>query len=105
MGSAEAARGRYAPAVDHLMTARHEMDDQKVIHDWYWRMILEQALTDVALAKGDLPQAESAVERFLPVTLTTAERTWQALAWEASARVAMARVDDHRARTCIDNAR
>jgi DNA-binding winged helix-turn-helix (wHTH) protein len=105
MGSAEAARGRYAPAVDHLMTARNEMDDQKVIHDWYWRMILEQALTDVALAKGDLTQAESAVERFLAVTLTTAERTWQALAWEAGARVAMARVDDHRARTCIDNAR
>ena len=66
--------------------------------------MLGQALTDVWLAKGDLKQAGPEAERFLELTLATAERTWQALAWEASARVAMAGGDHHRASTCIDNA-
>jgi len=67
-------------------------------------MILEQALTDVWLAKGDLAQAVSEAERFLALTLATAERTWQALAYEARARVAMAEGDHRRARTCLDSA-
>src|SRR5262245_20759243 len=36
------------------------------------------------------------------LTLATAERTWQSLAWETSARVAMAGGDCHRARTCLE---
>ena len=51
--------------------------------DWYWRMLLESALTEVWLAQGDLAQARAQAERFLQVTLATEERTWQALAWEA----------------------
>lgn len=73
-------------------------------HDWYWRMLLEQALTDAWLGKGDLKQAGAEAERFVAATLTTAERTWQALAWEASARVAMAEGDRGHARTCVDKA-
>jgi len=80
------------------------MDRQPVIHDWYCRMMLGQALTDVWLARDDLMQAGLEAERFLALTLATAERTWQALAWEASARVAMAEDDHHRARTCIEKA-
>ena len=53
-------------------------------------MMLGQALTYVWLAKGDVMQAGPEAERFLELTLATAERTWQALAWETSARVAMA---------------
>ena len=75
-----------------------------MIHDWYWRMLLEQALTDTWLGKGDLKQAGAEAERFVAATLTTAERTWQALAWEASARVAMAEGDRGHARTCVDKA-
>ena len=102
--SAEAALGRYAAAADHVMAARNEMDRQPVIHDWYCRMMLGQTLTDVWLAKDDLMQAGPEAERFLALTLTTAERTWQALAWEASTRVAMAEDDHHRARACIEKA-
>ena len=47
--------------------------------------MLGQALTDVWLAKGDVMQAGPEAERFLGLTLATAERTWQALAWETSA--------------------
>jgi hypothetical protein len=51
--------------------------------------MLGQALTDVWLAKGDVMQAGPEAERFLELTLATAERTWQALAWETRARVAI----------------
>ncbi len=104
LASAEAALGGYVAAADHVIAARNEMDRQPVIHDWYCRMMLGQALTEVWLAKDDLTQAGPEAERFLALTLATAERTWQALAWEASARVAMAGGDRHRARTCIDKA-
>jgi hypothetical protein len=48
--------------------------------------------------------ARSQAERFLQATLSTAERTWQALAWEASARVASADNDTKHADACIAQA-
>ncbi len=103
-GSAEAASGRYEAAEQHLFAARREMDGRPVIHDWYSRMMLEGALTELWLAKGDLTRARSEAERFLELTRATAERTWQALAWEASARVAIAERELHRAQNYIDHA-
>jgi hypothetical protein len=102
--SAETALGRHVAAADHVMAARDEMDRRPVIHDWYCRMILGQALSEVWLAKGDLTRARPEAERFLASTLATAERTWQALAWEVNARVAMADGDRGHARTCVDKA-
>ena len=92
-GSAELGLGNYDLALEHLSTARNAMDQQMVIVDWYWRMQLQSSLTELWLAKGDLKQARTEAERFLEVTLATAERTWQALAWDANARVAMAQLD------------
>src|SRR5207245_2551701 len=86
-------------ASEHLLAARSEMDRRPVIHDWYCRMMLEEALTEVWLAKGDLTHARPEAERFLELTLATAERTWQARAREASARVAIAECDLHRAQS------
>ena len=91
-------------ALEHLLTARNAMDQQMVIIDWYWRMQLQSGLTELWLAKKDLELARSEAERFLEVTLATAERTWQALAWEANARVAMAQLDTSRARECVTSA-
>jgi hypothetical protein len=104
VGSAEAASGRYEAAADHLLTARREMERQPVINDWYCRMMLQAALTELWLAKGDLPQARSEAEHLLELTRATAERTWQALAWEASARVALAERNLHHAQDCVDRA-
>ena len=104
IGSAEVASGRYGAGAEHLMTARHEMDRQPVIHDWYCRMMLGQPLSDAWLARGDLTQARAEAERLLALTLATAERTWQAMAWETGARVAMETGDRRRARVCIDSA-
>ena len=80
------------------------MQRQTLIFDWYFRMMLQSALTELWLAKGDLVRARAEAEKFLGVTLTTAERTWQALAWEVNARIAMAQRDLAHARDCIANA-
>src|SRR5262249_14603258 len=100
----EAASGRHEAAAQHLLAARGEMDGRPVIHDWYSRMILEGALTELWLAKRDLTRARAEAERFLEFTRATAERTWQALAWEISARIATAERDFRRAQNCIDQA-
>ncbi len=102
--SADTALGDYESALEHLLTARDDMDRRMVINDWYCRMPLQSGLTELWLAKGDLPQARTEAERFLQVTQATAERTWQALAWEANARLAMAEVDLERTRDCIAKA-
>jgi len=99
-GTAETALGDYESALEHLLAARADMDPP-VVFGWYWRMPLESALTELWLAKGDLAQARPQAESFLKITLATAEHTWQALAWEVNARVAMAERDLTRARDCI----
>jgi hypothetical protein len=75
-----------------------------VIHDWYSRMILQGALSELWLARRDLARARLEAERFLELTRATAEHTWQALAWETNARVATAERDFNRAQKCIDQA-
>jgi hypothetical protein len=77
------------------------MDHHTVIHDWHHRMLLQSALAELWFAWGDLQRARAETEQFLDVTQQTAERTWQALAWEMSARVAMAELDLTRAQDCI----
>lgn len=103
-GTAETALGNYESAHKYLSTALDEMDRQTLIFDWYFRMLLGSAMTELGLAKGDLAAARIEAERFLSATLATAERTWQALGWEANARVAMAQLDLDRARECIAKA-
>jgi tetratricopeptide (TPR) repeat protein len=97
-GTAEAALGNYESALERLLLARADMDPLPVA--WYWRMPLESALTELWLAKGDLAQARPQAERFLKISLANAEHTWQALAWEVNARVAIAELDLTRAHDC-----
>jgi hypothetical protein len=103
-GSAEVALGRYERAREDLMAARDHMDRQRTTFHWYTRMLLESGLTELWLAERSLTQARAQAERFLSVALTTAERTWQALAWDANARVALAELDIPRAQDCIARA-
>jgi FixJ family two-component response regulator/DNA-binding winged helix-turn-helix (wHTH) protein/tetratricopeptide (TPR) repeat protein len=100
-GSAEMGLGNYESALEHLLAARAEMDRAAALWSWWWRMHLESALAEVWLAKGDLAQARPQAEKFLATALATAEHTWQALAWELNARVAMAERDRTRAQDCI----
>jgi hypothetical protein len=66
--------------------------------------LLESGSTDAWLGNGDLGQARVSAERFLEVTQQTSEHTWQALAWDAMARVAMAELDAQRTQNCISRA-
>jgi hypothetical protein len=67
-------------------------------------MLLESALSELWLAKGDIPQARVQADRFLKGTLATAEHTWQALAWDTNARLAISDLDLERARECVAQA-
>jgi DNA-binding winged helix-turn-helix (wHTH) protein len=103
-GSASAAVGDYARALEDLSTAANDMDRQTVRFDWYWRMPLAAGLTELSLAKGDRVRARLEAERFLDRALATEERTWQGLAWEINSRVALAERDHARASDCIAKA-
>jgi tetratricopeptide (TPR) repeat protein len=103
-GSAQTALGNYDRGLKLVLKARNEIDRQPVVFDWYLYLLLESALTELWLAKGDLRRARTEAERFLQLALATAERTWQALAWEANLRIAIAEVDLVGARDCIDKA-
>jgi hypothetical protein len=80
------------------------MECQTVFLDWYWRLPLAAGMTELWLATGDRVRARLEAEEFLDMALATAERTWQGLAWEANARVALANRDHARARDCIGKA-
>jgi hypothetical protein len=80
----------YDRALELLSAVRKDMDLLPVIHDWYWKMLLESGFTEAWLGKGDLGQARVSAQLFLEVAQQTSEHTWQALAWEANARIAMA---------------
>jgi DNA-binding winged helix-turn-helix (wHTH) protein len=103
-GLASVDLGDYTKALEDLSTAAADMDQQKVFFDWYWRMPLAAGLTELRLATGDRTSAQGEAKRFLDAALATEERTWQGLAWEANARVALANRDHSRARDCIEQA-
>ncbi len=103
-GSAEAALGSHASALERLSRAREEMDRYGVILSWWVRMMVEHGFTESLLATGDLGRARPQAERFLEITLATEERMFQAFAWEANARLAMVESDLARAADCIGKA-
>lgn len=100
-GSAETALENHQRAREYFRIAQAGMDQPAVIFDWYWRMRLESALIEFWLAKSDLAQARPQAESFLKIALATAEHTWQALACEVNARVALAELHLTRAQDCI----
>jgi tetratricopeptide (TPR) repeat protein len=104
LGAAEATLGNHEDALQHLLTARAEMDQQLVIVDWYNRLMLQWALTNLWLDRGDLDRAREEGARFIEHASATAEQTWRALAWEANARIALASGDLRTAREHADQA-
>jgi DNA-binding winged helix-turn-helix (wHTH) protein/tetratricopeptide (TPR) repeat protein len=103
MGSGETALGNHERALEYLQVAQADKDRPPATYDWYFRMPLESALTELWLAKGDLAQARTQAQAFLKSSLATVERTWQALAWEVNARIAIAELDLAKAKECISN--
>jgi tetratricopeptide (TPR) repeat protein len=101
---ASVALGDYARALEDFSTLNREMDRQAVFFDWYWRMAATAGMTELWLATGDRCRAQQEAGRFLEISLATADRHWQGLAWEVNSRVALEDQDLPRARDCIANA-
>jgi DNA-binding winged helix-turn-helix (wHTH) protein/tetratricopeptide (TPR) repeat protein len=100
-GSAQAGLGNYDRALDHLLKVKGEMDQNPMMDDWYQRLSLQAGLTELWLGQGDPAQARQEAKCFLNLALATAERTFQGLAWEANARVAMMAQERKNAEDCI----
>jgi len=89
-GAAEAGLGNQDGALECLLAARGEMDRHVALLDWYTRFWQRWALTNLWLSTGDLARARDEAELFVANACATEERTWQALAWDAHARIALA---------------
>jgi hypothetical protein len=103
-GAAEVGVGNREAALDWLSTAGEEMDRHAVLGDWYWRLYQGWGLTNLWLSSGDLARARADGELFLASAEATAERTWQGLASEANARIALAAGDTRRAEDLVSRA-
>lgn len=103
-GCAEAGSGNHDRALEMLSNAREDMKKQKIIMDWYFRLLIQSAIAEIYFAKGDMLQARQEAEEFLEIALHTAERTWQALAWEVNARIADAQRNALRRSECVERA-
>ncbi len=88
-GSAKLGAGDVDGAQADLSIVRDAMERQQILLDWYWRAPLHSALTELWLKKGDIEKARWEAQEFLNASLRTRERTYQALAWEANARMAV----------------
>ncbi|HVP00239.1 MAG TPA: AAA family ATPase [Bryobacteraceae bacterium] len=96
-GSAQAMLGNHELALEHLTRVRDLMEHEPLMDDWFRSMPLQAGFVELWLQKGDLCMARKEAEHFLDVSLATAERTFQGLAWEAATRVAIAGRDWARA--------
>jgi hypothetical protein len=103
-GAAAAGLGDDDDALDRFQRAREEMGRCSALGDWYWRLVQEWALTNLWLSRGDLARAREAAEVFGAHAGANAERTWEGLAWDAQARVALAAGDPRQAQTHVGQA-
>jgi DNA-binding winged helix-turn-helix (wHTH) protein/tetratricopeptide (TPR) repeat protein len=88
---AEAGLGNYAAARDYLLEAEREIGQHPVMLDWYMTLMLEWARVNLLLLTGPRAEATARADRFVRLAGDTDERTWQALALETWARVALER--------------
>ncbi len=105
VGVAQAGLGHTADAATALLNVEQMMEIQPAVFDWYWRMMLEWALVNIALMSADLEVAHRRSSRLIELTGRTAERTWQSIAWETKARVLLAKGAPIEAASCLERAR
>lgn len=101
-GAAAAGLGDHENALELLLTVREEMERQPQLLDWYWGLLQRWALASLWLSRGELERARQEGDLLITEASATAERTWQALAWDVSARIALAAGDPRQARDLIE---
>lgn len=90
-GLAQAGLGNAAAARDYLLEAERQIGQQPVMLDWYMTLMLEWGRVNLLLLAGLPAEAAARADRFVRLAGETDERTWQALAFETGARVALGR--------------
>jgi DNA-binding winged helix-turn-helix (wHTH) protein len=90
-GLAEAGLGNHEVARDYLLEAERKIAQHPVMLDWYMRLVLEWGRVSLFSLMGSQAEAAACADRFVRLAGDTAERTWQALAAETWARVALGR--------------
>jgi hypothetical protein len=101
-GAAASGLGDHEGALERLLTVGEEMDRQPQLWDWYWRLFQRWTLADLWLARGELGRAREEGRLMVVGARATAERTWQGLAWDVNARIALAGDDPRQARDLIE---
>jgi DNA-binding winged helix-turn-helix (wHTH) protein len=101
-GAAAAGLGDGEYALQRLVAVGEEMGRQPALLDWYWRLLQRWALGGLWLSRGELERAREEGELMAADAGATAERTWQALAWDMNARIALAGDEPRRARDLIE---
>jgi DNA-binding winged helix-turn-helix (wHTH) protein len=101
-GAAAAGLGDNEGALQRLVAVGEEMGRQPALLDWYWRLLQRWALAGLWLSRGELKRAREEGELMAAEAGATAERTWQGLAWDLNARIALAADDPRLARDIIE---
>jgi DNA-binding winged helix-turn-helix (wHTH) protein len=105
VGIGQAGLGHTADAVTALLNVEQMMQIQPAVFDWYWKVVLEWTLVNVALMSADLEEAHRRSGRLVELTGRTTERTWQSIAWETNARVLLAKGAPIEAASSLERAR
>jgi tetratricopeptide (TPR) repeat protein len=103
-GLAEVGLGNHPKALATFRLAESEMEARSVHLDWYWRLALEWGMVSLLIATGDHAGAVTRADGFCALAEQTDERAWQALAYEAQARAALASGDVMKAIDRVDKA-
>ena len=90
-GLAEAGLGNSTAAHDYWLEAERKIAQHPVMLDWYMTLMLEWGRVSLLLLTGARAEAGAGADRFVRLAGDTDERTWQALALETWARVALER--------------
>jgi hypothetical protein len=88
----KARRGNFAGAMKMLVDLDTDMERQPLLMDGIFRPIVEWGYLEALLASARLTDAEIHVQRFIAAAEALGKITWLGLAWEAGARVALARL-------------
>jgi DNA-binding winged helix-turn-helix (wHTH) protein len=88
-GIAELGLGRHEIARDMLATARAMVRKSPSLTSWHWGLALEWGFTDACLAAGRIEEARDSAKSFHAMAYGAPDRTWRALASEATARLAL----------------
>lgn len=101
-GLAEMGLGHVDRASGYLDAAVAEMMRQPIHLDWYWGLLLDWALIDRDLLRGNTIAAVERGKRLCALADETDERLFQALAREGSARAERAAGQSDQAREAIE---